>query len=535
MSRDSASGERDAELAQLRALVLEQAASLAQLRVEVTDLRAGRSELSELPASHRSKRTKCTAETGRASASGQPTSRRGLLQRLGASVAGVAAASAYAAAQPERAAADYQGTSVGAGIANIGIMAYPSGVTPPVTVDLHGVVGVANSSAAGPIGNAGVWGTGNTSRGVVGTSNSFHGVHGRSTSTISTDAGVFGETTTTAAGEINSGVLGKAGTAADLTVGAGVTGTSAQLVGTQGLSTNNHGVFGRTSAAAGTVVGGLLAAGLAGRTSSTIALYGYADGPANPSFAPVGAVGQCESGFGVWGLSSAGPGATSRPGGGAVTAISGVLGTSTSGLGVYAISSGAYAFAADGKGPSTVGALIRGLGGAQAAVFVGNVEIQGHLSVSGGVNGPVGASTGLQTMEAREAVVEDFGEGRVERGTATIPLDPALVALVQGSAYQVFLTSHDDVHLHVATRTPQSFEVRVTSGTGRAADITAGRATAGFSYRVVARRRAGPGGQRADAAPLHVPTLPVPQGIPTLPVGPEPPPSDRDRDIRRGQ
>jgi hypothetical protein len=192
---------------------------------------------------------------------------------------------------------------------------------------------------------------------------------------------------------------------------------------------------------------------------------------------------------------------------------------------VYAISSGAYAFAADGKGPSTVGALIRGLGGAQAAVFVGNVEIQGHLSVSGGVNGPVGASTGLQTMEAREAVVEDFGEGRVERGTATIPLDPALAALVQGSAYQVFLTSHDDVHLHVATRTPQSFEVRVTSGTGRAADITAGRATAGFSYRVVARRRAGPGGQRADAAPLHVPSLPVPQGVPTLPVGPQTPPA----------
>jgi hypothetical protein len=303
----------------------------------------------------------------------------------------------------------------------------------------------------------------------------------------------------------------------------GVHGVADTGPGVQGISTSAHGVFGQTSATAGTVVGGLLAAGLTGRTGQTIALYGYSDGPPNPSYAPIGAVGQCENGFGVWGLSSAGPGATSRPGGGTVTALSGVLGTSTSGLGVYAISSGSYALAADGNGPSTVGALIRGLGGAQAAVFVGNVEIQGHLTVSGGVNGPVGAQTtpsaaGVPTGESSPALVEAVGRGQVERGVATVALDPTVAAQGPGADYDVFLTSYDNVQLHVANRTAQSFEVRVTEGTGRAAEIAAGRATAGFSYRVVARRRPGAGSQRADAAPLHVPTIPTPQGVPTLPT-----------------
>jgi hypothetical protein len=295
---------------------------------------------------------------------------------------------------------------------------------------------------------------------------------------------------------------------------AGVAGVSTTRAGVSGISGSNHGVFGQSQAAPGTVVesgggynpgAGMLAAGLAGRTSSTIALYGYTDGPPNASYAPVGAVGQCQSGFGVWGLSSAGPGATSRPGGGSATAISGVLGTSASGLGVYAISSGAYALAADGNGPSTVGALIRGLGGAQAAVFVGNVEIQGHLTVTGGINGPLSA----------QAAVEDFGEGQLTAGRAEVRLDPAVAAALPDDRYLVFLTENDDHHaLYVTRRTRQGFEVRAKD---------APTASGSFSYRVVARTRGAQAAADRAPTPLHVPTIPVPQGVPTLPVGRETP------------
>jgi hypothetical protein len=203
------------------------------------------------------------------------------------------------------------------------------------------------------------------------------------------------------------------------------------------------------------VANGLLAAGVTGRTGGTIALYGFSDGPPNPSYAPVGAVGQCVSGFGVWGLSSAGPGATSRPGVGSPTAISGVLGTSASGVGMYAISSGSYALAADGNGPSTVAVLGRALGGGKAAVFVGNVEIQGHLTVTGGVNGPVSAQA-VGAGPPSPALIEDVGRGRLERGAATVALPPAMAAVVQGDDYDVFLTEYDDHHaLYVTRRTAQ--------------------------------------------------------------------------------
>jgi hypothetical protein len=321
--------------------------------------------------------------------------------------------------------------------------------------------------------------------------------------------------------DLSVGVFGQA----PITGGVGVRGEGL-AEGMHGESTNGNGVFGRTSAPAGTVLNGLLAAGLVGRTGSTIALYGYSDGPPNPSYAPVGTVGQCENGFGVWGLSSAGPGAVSRPGGGSPTGISGVLGTSTNGLGVYAISSGAYALAADNNGgPSTVAALIRGLGGGKAAVFVGNVEINGHLTVTGGINGPVAAAQAdsssagagarsLQAVQSREALVEEIGEGRLVGGRAEVRFDAALSTLLGDDPYQVVLTQYDDHSgLYVTARTRQGFEVRAKDSP---------TASGSFGYRVVGRARDSQAvGDRA-ATPLHVPTLPVPQGVPTLPVGPQP-------------
>jgi hypothetical protein len=514
-ARDTELGQLRADVGQLQATVSRQEALIETLLAKL-EVQTASAVAPEPRPSKRSKRPLEAVSTSRPKC--PPTSRRGLLKRLGTSAAGAAvAATALGAARPEQAAADAAVTVNGGSTNNYGVYASNNTITPrpAVPADVKaGVLGVssvgANLNILASTQGSGVAGATFVATGVVGTaSDQGLGVGGI----------CIAETPRTL-----------------FNTSAGVAGVSTVRAGVSGISGNNHGVIGRTQAPAGTVVandsqnpgGGMLAAGLAGRTSSTIALYGYADGPPNPNFAPVGAVGQCESGFGVWGLSSAGPGATSRPGGGAVTAVSGVLGTSASGLGVYAISSGSYALAADGNGPSTVGALIRGLGGAQAAVFVGNVEIQGHLTVTGGVNGPVGAQT-TGSAPTSPALVEAMGRGQVERGTATVALDPTVAAQVQGADYDVFLTSYDNVHLHVAQRTSQGFEVRVTEGTGRAADIAAGRASAGFSYRVVARRRPGAGSQRADAAALHQPSIPVPQGVPTLPVGRETPPAAPSR------
>jgi hypothetical protein len=292
---------------------------------------------------------------------------------------------------------------------------------------------------------------------MLGTSSDGTGVYGISANRI----GVFG-TNSTGVITLPTGAIGVAGLS---TSGTGVRGESGSGAGVHGVCPAGHGVFGQTSAPAGTVVSGMLAAGLAGRTRGTIALYGYSDGPPYEAYAPVGTVGQCENGFGVWGLSSAGPLAVSRPGGGTPTAVSGVLGTSTNGIGVYTISSGNYSLVADARGPNTVALFVRANGSSPSAVFQGNVEISGHLTVAGGINGPVSAqrdSSGahsatpsLQSVQSPAALIEDIGEGRLVGGQAEVRFDAALVALLPDEQYHVVLTEYDDNNgLYVTGRPP---------------------------------------------------------------------------------
>jgi hypothetical protein len=458
MSRDTASSERDAELAQLRAEV-------AELRAMVAVL------LAPPPA----RPGEVVTPDGQR-ANGRSLPRRGILAGVAALVAGALANGTTRPAEATHGVADATGA----------LHLNQTNPSNDWTIINHN-----------PVANRPALVVNSTTDGI------------RVTSTAS----------------INSGYALAAETGASSRAAIRADGTGSDTLGVVAFSTNGHGVFGQTRAAAGTVVNGMLAAGLTGRTSSTVALYGYADGPANPSYAPVGGVGQCESGFGLWGLSSAGPGATTRPGGGALTAASGVLGTSTNNVGVYAISSGTYALAADGNGPSTVAVLARAQGG-RAGVFFGNVEINGHLTVTGGVNGPVGQSPptasgdsrgttpSLQAMQSPEALVEGIGRGQLGGGRAEVRFDAAVVSLLPDDQYDVFLTEYGDHNaLYVAERTRQGFTVRAKDSP---------TASGAFSYRVVARSRTVRA--TADAAPLHQPTIPVPQGVPTLPVGRETPP-----------
>ncbi len=374
----------------------------------------------------------------------------------------------------------------------------------------HGVQGATN---AGPgSGVAGVRGFGNSSIGVLGTSGQSAGVSGESNSGV----GVLGTSAQSA------------GVSGDSTSGVGVLGNSNFSNAVYGISQNAYGARGNSVAPPGTVVtGGGLAAGVYGFSQYNAGVYGYTFGPTTSNVPTYGTIGQSEGGFGAWGLCSAPPGTIASPGGGGLQAVAGVLGTSSSNVGMYAISTGNYALVADANGPSTVGALVRKPGG-QAAVFVGNVQVQGNLHVTGSIQNPAppaGASAaateggGQRPMapDGTDAWLEDVGEGRVERGTATVTLEPRFAAFVLGDGYQVFLTSYDSMHLHVANRTSRGFEVRVTEGVGRAADLLAGRASAVFGYRVVGRRR--PDTPRPDAAvaPLHVPTVPATHGAPSLP------------------
>ena len=47
-------------------------------------------------------------------------------------------------------------------------------------------------------------------------------------------------------------------------------------------------------------------------------------------------------------------------------------------------------------------------------------------------------------MQAADPVVEDFGEGTLAQGKATVELDPDFAGLLQGAKYRVFLTPDGD-------------------------------------------------------------------------------------------
>jgi hypothetical protein len=117
------------ELAQLRAELAEQRALIARLLAEWEAPSAGGSP-SEPRASKRPKRTLEAPSLSRPE--GQPTSRRGLLKRLGTSAAGAAvAATALGAARPEQAAADADVTIAGASTNQYGVYASRNGIARP--------------------------------------------------------------------------------------------------------------------------------------------------------------------------------------------------------------------------------------------------------------------------------------------------------------------------------------------------------------------------------------------------------------------
>jgi hypothetical protein len=129
------------------------------------------------PAPRQGKRVKLTAVTAPLTEA-QPTSRRGLLKRLGTSAAGAAvAATALGATRPERAAADAAATIVSASTVKFGVYAATTDVTRPGVPDgvNTGVMGISDNSpyltALATTQRSGVAGVTSGFTGVVGVTN----------------------------------------------------------------------------------------------------------------------------------------------------------------------------------------------------------------------------------------------------------------------------------------------------------------------------------------------------------------------------
>lgn len=168
----------------------------------------------------------------------------------------------------------------------------------------------------------------------------------------------------------------------------------------------------------------------------------------------------------------------------------GVLGTADDGIaGAFHNSSATRAtlFLSNTGGGSTQSApgapllLAQGSGGAC------RISSSGDLACTGGLKTLVSTQAGTHTVEtyavhSAENWMEDFGEGTLAAGQATIPLDATFAEAANTAvAYHVFLTPRGECNgLYIAERAATGFVVR---------ELGHGRSSVAFDYRIVARPR----------------------------------------------
>ncbi|HZR82566.1 MAG TPA: hypothetical protein VFD92_15835 [Candidatus Binatia bacterium] len=86
----------------------------------------------------------------------------------------------------------------------------------------------------------------------------------------------------------------------------------------------------------------------------------------------------------------------------------------------------------------------------------------------------------LYAVESTENWFEDFGNGRLEDGKTTVPIDSTFGETVNtAEPYHVFLTANGRCSLYVSGKAKEEFSVEVASGDPSCA----------FDYRIVAKRR----------------------------------------------
>jgi hypothetical protein len=181
----------------------------------------------------------------------------------------------------------------------------------------------------------------------------------------------------------------------------------------------------------------------------------------------------------------------------------GVIGTSNAKAGVYGYSTNSNA---------VVG--ITGNPAAYAGLFVGNIGVTGEVKSgvkSAVVPFPDGSQRLLHCMESPEHWFEDFGSAKLARGRALVKLDANFAKVIKRGDYRVFVTPEGNCHgLYVRRKSANSFEVR---------ELTGGKSSIAFSYRIVGRRKDIKGHRRL--AKVDMP-LPLPRRAPRAPRKPVP-------------
>jgi hypothetical protein len=121
-----------------------------------------------------------------------------------------------------------------------------------------------------------------------------------------------------------------------------------------------------------------------------------------------------------------------------------------------------------------------------SAAVDGDMVVYGDFYVKGNkaslAEVPGGKKVALYAIESPENWFEDFGSGRLQKGSARVPIKEDFSETVNtGTAYHIFLTPKGNCNgLYVAQQTATSFEVRELNG---------GTTDIPFDYRIVAKRR----------------------------------------------
>jgi hypothetical protein len=122
--------------------------------------------------------------------------------------------------------------------------------------------------------------------------------------------------------------------------------------------------------------------------------------------------------------------------------------------------------------------------GAGNGIYVSTPVGKTGLNVVGGTKSAiVSASDGAHlfyTEESTEVWFTDYGFGKLDDGTAIIPIDPLFAQTVNldDEAYHVFVQVYGDAEVYVSNRTSTQFEVRLRDGDPNTE----------FSYRIVGKR-----------------------------------------------
>jgi len=323
-------------------------------------------------------------------------------------------------------------------------------------------IGVQGAGVTGVLGQALSNGIG-----VEGTNGSV-GVKGQSA--IANGLGVWGEADATTG--TNNGVFGEIfSTTSDAT---GVLGVSNASSGT------TYGVRGINSSS------GQFAAGVEGEnfstTGVTFGLVGSTNSPHGIGAVALG-IGESSTGFKLIGCCPAGVwGDTSSNAGGATA----LAGTADDARAIYLENNSPSGVPTAFMLQDAAGKLALQAGGLGPGNGFCTIDTTGHLFCQNGVSSMASLDSGqrqvaLYAVESPQNWFEDFGTGRLARGTATVTLDPTFAQTVNlDSDYHVFLAPAGDCRgLYVSQKTATSFEVRELGG---------GQSNVPFDYRIVALR-----------------------------------------------